>query len=135
MVASRSQNPAIQSAERRRKPGHRVPQVKTLPDAVVTVGWMGNAVPFDVQNGDPSSYRGLSAMQQIPLGKLGLRGKVAARESEAASWESEIIRRRVVAQVKTAYYEYFYLHTALGSRARTTRYWRSWRGSPRCATR
>ena len=110
-----AKNPAIQSAERKAEAlGRRVPQVKTLPDPVVTVGWMGNAVPFDVQNGDPSSYRGVNAMQAIPLGKLGLRGKVAAREGEAASWESEIIRRRVVAQVKTAYYEYFYLHTALG---------------------
>lgn len=111
-----AKNPAIQSAERKAEAvRRRVPQVKTLPDPVVTVGWAGNAVPFDVQNGDPSSYRSLSAAQQIPLGgKLGLRGKVAAREGEAVSWESEIIRRRVVAEVKTAYYEYFYLHTALG---------------------
>ncbi len=110
-----AKNPAIQSAERKAEAlGRRVPQVKTLPDPVVSVGWAGNPAPFSVQNGDPSSYRGLSAMQAIPLGKLGLRGKVAAREGEAASWESEIIRRRVVAQVKTAYYEYFYLHTALG---------------------
>jgi outer membrane protein TolC len=111
-----AKNPAIQSAERKAEAlRHRVPQVKALPDPVVTVGWAGNVVPFEVQNGDPSSYRGLSAMQQIPLGgKLGLRGKVAAREGDAAAWESEITRRRVVAEVKTAYYEYFYLHTALG---------------------
>ena len=110
-----ARNPAIQSAERKAEAlRHRVPQLRALPDPVISVGWAGNAVPFDVQEGDPSSYRGVSATQQIPLGgKLGLRGKVAAREGEAASWESEIIRRRVVAEVKTAYYEYFYLHTAL----------------------
>jgi outer membrane protein TolC len=110
-----AKNPAIQSAQHKAEAvRRRVPQVKTLPDPVVTVGWAGNVVPFEVQKGDPSSYRGLSAMQQIPLGgKLGLRGKVAAREGDAASWEAEITRRRVVAEVKTAYYEYFYLHTAL----------------------
>ena len=111
-----AKNPAIQSAQRQAEAlRHRVPQVRTLPDPVLTVGWAGNAAPFNVQNGDPSSYRGLSAMQQIPLGgKLGLRGQVAAREGDAASWESEITRRRVVAEVKATYYEYFYLHTALG---------------------
>ena len=110
-----AKNPAIQSAQRKAEAlRHRVPQVRTLPDPVVSVAWAGNAVPFQVQNGDPSSYRGLSAMQQVPLGgKLGLRGKVAAREGDAASWESEVIRRRVVAEVKTAYYEYFYLSAAL----------------------
>lgn len=109
-----AKNPAIQSAERKAEAvRHRVPQVKTLPDPVVSVGWAGNAVPFSVQQGDPSSYRGVNALQAIPLGKLGLRGKVAEREGEAASWESESTRRRVVAGVKTAYYEYFYVHTAL----------------------
>jgi len=111
-----AKNPAIQSAQRRAEAvRRRAPQVRTLPDPMISVGWAGNPVPFSVQTGDPSSYRAVSATQQIPLGgKLGLRGKVVERESEAASWESEIIRRRVVAEVKTAYYEYFYLHTALG---------------------
>ena len=106
-----AKNPAIQSAQRKAEAlRHRVPQVRSLPDPVVTFGWAGNAVPFEVQKGDPSSYRGVSAVQQIPLGgKLGLRAKAAEREGDAASWESEIIRRRVVAEVKTAYYEYFYL--------------------------
>jgi outer membrane protein TolC len=67
-------NPAVQSAlhavEAQRR---RVPQAKSLPDPTVGVGWMGNARPFSVQTGDPSSYRVVSAMQMLPYpGKLRL---------------------------------------------------------------
>jgi hypothetical protein len=52
----------------------RIPQVKSLPDPTVGVGWMGNIEPFSVQHLDPSSYRGLNAMQEVPYpGKLKLR--------------------------------------------------------------
>lgn len=108
-------NPGIQSAERRVNALRaRIPQAKTLPDPKVSVGWMGNITPFDVQEGDPSSYRSISAMQEIPYpGKLKLRGEIADREAEAAWWNYERIRRRVAAEVKAAYYDYFYSHQAI----------------------
>src|ERR1035438_7543735 len=60
-------NPSIQSAlhslEAQRR---RVPQAKTMPDPTVGVSWMGNSRPFSVQTGDPSSYRGVNAMQMLP---------------------------------------------------------------------
>ena len=87
---------------------HRVPQAKTLPDPTVSVGWMGNITPFSVQKGDPSSYRGVGAMQEIPFpGKLKLRGEIADREAEAAWWDYEAARRNLTADVKAAYYDYF----------------------------
>jgi cobalt-zinc-cadmium efflux system outer membrane protein len=86
----------------------RVPQAKTLPDPTASVGWMGNITPFSVQKGDPSSYRGVGAMQEIPYpGKLKLRGEIADREAEAAWWDYEAAQRKVVADVKSAYYDYF----------------------------
>jgi outer membrane protein TolC len=102
-------NPGVQSAlrlvEARRR---RVPQARALPDPVVSVGWMGDIKPFGVQRQDPSSYRSLSAMQEIPYpGKLKLRGDIADREAEALWWDYEAVRRAVVAEVKTAYYDYF----------------------------
>ena len=70
---------------------------------------MGNITPFSVQNGDPSSYRGLTVSQAFPFpGKLRLRGKIADREAEAGRWEYERTERRVVAEVKVAFYAYFY---------------------------
>ena len=87
---------------------HRIPQVKTLPDPTVSVGWAGNITPFSVQHGDPSSYRGVSASQAVPYpGKLKLRGEIADREAEAAWWDYEAARRKLVADVKSAYYDYF----------------------------
>ncbi len=61
-------NPAISSGVHEVETQRRkVPQASALPDPTVGVGWMGNARPFSVQTGDPSSYRRLSAMQMLPF--------------------------------------------------------------------
>ncbi len=108
-------NSSVQSALHAYKAKlHRIPQVKTLPDPKVGVGWMGNIEPFSIQDGDPSSYRSIQAMQEIPFpGKLGLRSDIAGKEAQAAWWDYEAARRRVVAEVKTAYYEYYFLSKAI----------------------
>jgi cobalt-zinc-cadmium efflux system outer membrane protein len=105
-----AQNPAIKSAaERFQSQRARAPQARSLPDPMISGGWMGNITPFSVQKGDPSSYRGLTVSQGLPFpGKLGLRGKIADREAEAGRWEYEQTERQVVAEVKAAYYAYFY---------------------------
>jgi len=92
----------------------RVPQVKALPDPMVSVGWAGNLAPFDVMKGDNSSYRGLAVSEQFPApGKLKLRGEIASKEADAAQADYEAIRRRVSVEVKTTYYEYFYYDQAV----------------------
>ena len=108
-------NPAVQSAFRQVQAlRHRVPQARTLPDPTVGVGWAGNITPFSVQTGDPSSYRGITANQMLPYpGKLNLQGKIADREAEAAYWDYESVRRRVVADLKTAYYDYSFYTKAI----------------------
>jgi cobalt-zinc-cadmium efflux system outer membrane protein len=108
-------NPGVQAAlhtfEAQRR---RVPQAKTLPDPTVGIGWAGNIAPFSVQEGDPSSYRGVSAAQQLLYpGKLKLRGEIASKEADAAYWDYEAVRRRVTAAVKSAYYDYFYYDKAI----------------------
>jgi outer membrane protein TolC len=108
-------NPGVQAALRRVESHRlRIPQAKALPDPVLSVGWMGDIKPFGVQRPDPSSFRSLSATQQIPFpGKLKLRGEIADREAEALWWDYEAKRRAVVAEVKTAYYDYFASHKAI----------------------
>jgi len=108
-------NPGVQSAlhavEAQR---HRVPQVKSLPDPTVGIGWAGNITPFSVQKGDPSSYRSVTATQQLLYpGKLKLRGEIASKEADAAYWEYEAARRRVTADVKSAYYDYWFYGKAI----------------------
>ena len=108
-------NPALQSALHRvEAQKRRVPQVKALPDPMVGIGWAGNITPFSVQSGDPSSYRAVSASQQLLYpGKLKLRGEIASKEADAASSEYEAIRRRVTADVKTAFFEYWFYDKAI----------------------
>jgi outer membrane protein TolC len=93
---------------------HKIPQAKSLPDPEASVGWMGNIAPFSLQEGDPSSYRGIGVMQSFPYpGKLKLRGDIASQEVQMAQWEYEATSRSVAAGVKTAYYDYFFYSKAL----------------------
>jgi len=109
ILEAQQKNPGVQSAFLQVQAlRRRVPQAKTLPDPSVSVGWAGNITPFSVQEGDPSSYCGVGASQAFPYpGKLKLRGEIADREAEAAWWEYETARRNLVADVKSAYYDYF----------------------------
>lgn len=108
-------NPGVQSAlhtvEAQR---HKVPQAKSLADPQVSAGWAGNVAPFSLQQGDPSSYRGVTVSQQIPYpGKLKLRGQIASKDIDVAQWQYEAVRRRVTADLKAAYYDYFFYDQAL----------------------
>ena len=110
-----SKNPEIQSALHAVNAlQRRVPQVKSLPDPMVSVGWAGNITPFSLQKGDPSSYRGVTVSEQFPApGKLKLRGEIASKEADIAQADYEAVRRRVEAEVKAAYYDYFYYDQAI----------------------
>src|ERR1035438_2901019 len=112
-----SKNPEVQSALHAVNAlQRRVPQVKSLPDPMVSVGWAGNITPFSLQQGDPSSYRGVTVSEQFPYpGKLKLRGEIASKEAEVADSDLEAAQRRVTAEVKAAYYDYFYFGKAINT--------------------
>ena len=113
--AVQTKSPAVQSALHQVAAGRaKVPQAGSLPDPTVSVGWAGDIAPFVVQAGDPSSYRGVSASQMLPLGgKRGLRRDLATKEADASQWDVEAVRRRVVADAKAAYYDYWYYDKAI----------------------
>jgi len=113
--AALAKNPAVQSAVHTVAAQRaKVPQARALPDPNVGVGWMGNIQPFSVQTGDPSSYRSVSAMQMLPFpGKRSLRGQIASKEADATQWDLEAVRRRVTADIKAAYYDYWYYDKAI----------------------
>lgn len=108
-------NPVILAATSRVEAlRHRIPQARALPDPTITAGWNGDPAPFDVVRGFPPSSRNFGAAQTIPFpGKLKLRGELAGREAEIAQWEVETVRRRVTAEVKAAWFNYFYFHQGL----------------------
>ena len=114
-------NPEIKSMQRRFDMMRaRVPQVKALDDPMLSVGYMGNIAPFYVQRDDPSSGRSISITQDLTFpGKRALKGKVASSEADAEWWAFEQTRRNVVAEVKDAYFDLYYLNTALGVVSKT----------------
>ncbi len=108
LVAEAERNhPSIQAAARMVDAKRaRVAQARALPDAQLSVGYMGDFAPFKTQKNDPASYRTVGVMQEFPFpGKRDLRGKVAAKEADAEIPNVEAARRRVRAEVKLAYYE------------------------------
>jgi outer membrane protein TolC len=110
-----AKNPAVQSALHTvQAQRQRVPQARTLPDPMVGVGWEGNIKPFSVQTGDPASYRAVTASQELLYpSKLRLRGEIASREADAALSDYEAVRRRVTADVKMAFYDYWFYDKAI----------------------
>ena len=94
----------------------RIPQAKALPEPMFSYGYAGNAPlpPFDVQKGDPASARTLSLTQELPYpGKLAIKSKMANVAAESEWWGYEQARLNVVAEVKDAYYDLYYLHKAI----------------------
>ena len=109
-------NPEIKAMQRRFDMMQaRIPQAKALDEPVLSVGYMGNIAPFYVQRGDPSSGRTISISQDFPFpGKRSLKGKIANSDAEAEWWNFEQARRNVVAEVKDAYFDLYYVTKALG---------------------
>jgi outer membrane protein, heavy metal efflux system len=109
-------NPEIKAMQRRFDMMRaRIPQAKALDEPMLSVGYMGNITPFQVQKGDPSSGRTISISQDLPFpGKRSLRGKVASSDADAEWWNFEQTRRNVVAEVKDAYFDLYYLTKAIG---------------------
>ena len=81
-------NPAVQAAFHQvEAQKRRVPQVRTLPDPIVSVGWAGNITPFSVQNGDPSSSRAITVSQQLSISR---EVEAARRGGQQRSRSSEL---------------------------------------------
>jgi outer membrane protein TolC len=110
-------NPEIQAATRQvARMKARVPQRGALPDPMLSYGVMneGRPIPFQTlgEAGFSEVYVGI--LQDLPYpGKRGLREEVAQEEARAAEWAFESVRRRVVAQVKEAYYQLYAVDAAL----------------------
>ena len=116
-------NPEIKAMQRRFDMMRaRIPQAKALDEPMLSVGYMGNITPFQVQKGDPSSGRTISISQDLPYpGKRSLRGKVASTIADAEWWAFEQTRRNVVAEVKDAYFDLYFLTKAIGVVTKTKR--------------
>jgi outer membrane protein TolC len=104
-------NPEIQAARLATQAKRaRVPQAGAWPDPKLSVSYAGNVVPpFTVMPGDPSSARQVMAEQEIPYpGKTRLRTEIASRDADAEALAFEAVWRRIVAEVKQAYFDLWF---------------------------
>jgi cobalt-zinc-cadmium efflux system outer membrane protein len=110
-------NPQIQAAEQNWRSARQVPsQVSTLPDPEVMVQQVnvGSPRPFAGYSNSEMADIGLGFSQDIPFpGKLRLRGQIAQKEADVQQQAYESVRRSILAQVETDYYELSFLATKL----------------------
>ena len=103
------QNPAIQAAQNRWESSKAIiPQVKTLPDPVLKLGYQQIPAVSPIEG----AIYGIG--QEIPFpGKLNLRGEVASRQAGRVKQEYQAIKLAVVARVKEAYFDLHFVHEAI----------------------
>jgi len=104
-------NPAIQAAQYGAAAKKAtIESAQTLPDPVLGFQQMGDINPPGLQRGDPSSGRTYSVTQEVPFpGKLDLKGKIAATEFEAETWNQRQTRLQVIADLKVAYFNLYFV--------------------------
>lgn len=98
-------NPDIKASLQRWESSKAViPQVRTLPDPKVTTGYRDMARQ-DVMYG---------LSQEIPFpGKLGLKGEVAARQSDRIEQDYLATQLAVIARLKEVFYDLHFIHDSI----------------------
>jgi len=110
-------NPEIQAVKMKYEAAKARPiQESTLPDPVV--GFMsenmGNPIPFTTIGEEAGSKAGFSFTQEIPYpGKLKLKGEIADKEAQIEETNYIATKLNVIAQLKIAYYDYYFLTKAI----------------------
>ncbi len=110
------QNPEIIAAQKRLNAAKaKIPLAKSLDDPSLRIG------SFDMSN-SPINIEGQTGMlqqrfgvsQKIPFpGKLRLRGEVATEESNMVEKEFQAKIQEIIALVKSAFYELYYINNAI----------------------
>lgn len=102
-------SPEIKAARQRWEAAKAVvPQVQTLPDPTVKLGYQRMPMTEPLQG----AMYGIG--QEIPFpGKLRLKGEVAQREADRIEQEYLAIRLRLIARLKESYFDLHFVHKAI----------------------
>lgn len=102
-------NPEIKAARARWEASTKRPsQEGSLPDPMVGVGWRNVSFDRITLNQQPMSMILFSFSQEFPFpGKLFLREQVATKEAQSQEKLYEAAVRKVMADLKEAYYDWF----------------------------
>lgn len=108
------ENPQIKSAKASWDASQAVPkQVSTLPDPMIMLGIRNIGSKYSIGI-DPMSMLDLGVMQWVPFpGKLSLLGKIAGKRAEAVSEEYRATLLNVIAGLKTAFFDYYYIKKSI----------------------
>ena len=93
----------------------RIPQERSLPDPMVSVGWNSSGKPWPGAGlgTEPTANIGGMVSQELPYpGKRDLRAQVAAREADASAQDIDAARLAITSRVKQAYYRLAYTYAA-----------------------
>ncbi|MGH7806584.1 MAG: TolC family protein, partial [Thermodesulfobacteriota bacterium] len=108
-------NPEIKAARAKWEATTKRPsQVSTLPNPEIGVSYKN--VSFDKLTLGENEFTelGISASQEFPFpGKLDLKGKIANEEAEAEGELVEATARRVTADLKEAYYDWYLVNKSI----------------------
>jgi outer membrane protein TolC len=108
-------NPEINAAKARWQASAKRPaQEGTLPDPMIGVDWQNVSFDSITLDEESNSMLKFSFEQEIPFpGKLSLKAKIATRDSEAEEKSYQATVRRVVADLKVAYYDWHLAEKAI----------------------
>lgn len=103
---AREHNPDIQAARQRWESGKAVvPQVQTLPDPKIILGYK-DMLP------ERQAMYGMS--QEVPFpGKLRLKGEIASRDAERMEQDYLATQLAIIARLKESYYDLHYIHDSI----------------------
>lgn len=106
--ASKNNHDILMSEARLAASGHRIPQVKSLPDPMIMIGYQNEGWKRYTYGEMQGAQWMFSASQMIPFpGKLSLKGEMAARETESLYAAHEALKLKIVSKVKELYYDLF----------------------------
>ena len=103
-------NPAVQAMQLKSEEyASRIPQATSLPDPMLSLQSrsMGNPLPFVTLGNSEFDSIGFMASQDIPYpGKLKLQGDAVRLEALSARQDIESIKLKIIAKIKSFYYDY-----------------------------
>lgn len=110
VAALEGANPELDAARREiEMRASRVKPAGAPPDPVISAGFMGGftEVPFFPPSSNPAAWREFAVSQDLPYpGKLSLRSRIAAVDTEVARLAADDLRLERVAELKTMYMDY-----------------------------
>ena len=108
-------NPEIKAARARWEASTKLPsQEGSLPDPMIGIDWFNVSFDKITLNDTPDSMFLFTFFQEFPFpGKLSLRAKTAREEAEAQEKMYETDLRRVIADLKEAYYNWFLVQKSI----------------------